>query len=152
MTVNPLFRLICGVIATVSGSVLAIGDIWRLISQASCDASSLCITPSYRVPTQLGIQLYLAVITLAFGIAVIRKYKGGRLGVYTWLLVALLPSTLASLAYHVLMATSTTGIVQFDESKRGELGIDIVYDVFLLGLGVVLLFLHRRRNWERLYD
>ena len=149
---NPLFRLICGVIATVSGSVLAIGDIWRLNNPASCDASSLCATPGYRVPAQVSVQLYLAVIMLAFGIAVIRKYKGGRLGVYTWLVAALIPSSTALFAYHALMATNTTGIVQFDESKRGDLGIDIVYDLFMLAIGLIVLLLHRHSTRERSHD
>ena len=146
---NPLFRLVCGVLAAAFGSVLAIGDIWRLNDPTSCDASSLCITPGYRVPAQVSIQLYLAVITLAFGLTLISKYKGGRIGAYNWLLAALLPSTLANLSYHVLMITDTTGIVQFDESKRGELSFDIVYDVFLLIVSYLLLIVHRRSTRER---
>lgn len=146
---NLLLRLACGVIAVAAGGVIAIGDIWRLNNPTSCDASSLCITSSYRAPAQVSIQLYLVVIMLAFGIVLISKARGGRLGVHNWLLVAILPSTLASLAYHTLMITNTQGIVQFDESKRGDLGLDIVYDVFLLIIGFVLLILHRHSTRER---
>lgn len=149
---NLLFRFACGVILTTTSGVLVIGDIWRLNNPASCDASSLCTTPGYRVPAQVSVQLYLAVIMLAFGLVLICKARGGRLGIYNWLVAALIPSSLALLAYYLLMATNTTGIVQFDESKRGDLGFDIFYSAFMLILGLTLLMLHRHSTRERSHD
>ncbi len=132
-----LFRLIAGLVLVGGGGLIAVSDIWRLNNPASCDAAQLCTTFAAKTPTEVSVQIWITLVFTLFGIIVLSRARGGRIGTGVWAAVALIPSMLLDLGYHLLMAANITGLVQLGD--RNDLSFNIVFDVMMLGFAVVLL-------------
>jgi preprotein translocase subunit SecG len=131
------------------GGWIVVSDISRLNSPSSCDASSLCQTFGNQTPTEVSIQLYICTILVLFGIVLISKAKGGRVGFSKWMIVTTVPFATVDLAYRMLTVTNTKGIVQLSEISQGDLEIDILYDVIFLAIGIGLWLLARYQKREQ---
>lgn len=128
----------CLVLAAGNGLVI-VSDIWRLNSPESCNAAQLCVTFLAKTPTEVSVQIWIALVLMLFGIFLMSKTKSGRIGLGTWMAVALIPSMTLDLGYHLLMAMNITGIVQLGD--RTDLNFNILVDVIALCFGISLAVL-----------
>jgi hypothetical protein len=139
--------LILGLFCVGLGSMTAVGDIWRLNNPESCDAAQLCTTFQAKTPTEISLQLYLVTVFLLFGIVLIGKANGGRVGLHTWMAIGLIPFGALDLIYHLMTAANITGIVQLGD--RTDLNFNIVYDIMLLGVGTASLVVSKTSKHEK---